>query len=54
MAPVIPDEKKIRSFVSEATFRTNTMKTPAGRTQTIAALVAMLGRGKTIVPGGTR
>lgn len=31
-------------------FRTNNMKTPAGRAKKIAALVAMLARGKTIVP----
>jgi uncharacterized protein YdeI (YjbR/CyaY-like superfamily) len=31
-------------------FRTNSMKTPAGRAKKIAALVAMLARGKTIVP----
>ncbi len=31
-------------------FRTNNMKTPAGRTKKIAALVAMLARGETIVP----
>jgi uncharacterized protein YdeI (YjbR/CyaY-like superfamily) len=31
-------------------FRTNAMKTPAGRSKKIAALVAMLERGKTIVP----
>jgi uncharacterized protein YdeI (YjbR/CyaY-like superfamily) len=31
-------------------FRTNTMKTPAGRARKIAALVAMLERGETIVP----
>ncbi|MFN0100231.1 MAG: YdeI/OmpD-associated family protein [Gemmatimonadaceae bacterium] len=31
-------------------FRTNSMKTPAGRTKKIAALVAMLARGDTIVP----
>ncbi len=31
-------------------FRTNSMKTPAGRTRKIAALVAMLERGETIVP----
>jgi uncharacterized protein YdeI (YjbR/CyaY-like superfamily) len=31
-------------------FRTNTMKTPAGRAKKIAALVAMLERGETIVP----
>ncbi len=31
-------------------FRTNAMKTPAGRAKKIAALVAMLARGKTIVP----
>jgi len=32
------------------TFRTNNMKTPAGRAKTIAALVAMLARGETISP----
>jgi uncharacterized protein YdeI (YjbR/CyaY-like superfamily) len=31
-------------------FRTNNMKTPAGRAKKIAALVAMLARGETIVP----
>ena len=31
-------------------FRTNNMKTPAGRGKKIAALVAMLARGETIVP----
>lgn len=31
-------------------FRTNNMKTPAGRTRKIAELVAMLARGETIVP----
>ena len=31
-------------------FRTNNMKTPAGRAKKIAALVAMLERGQTIVP----
>ena len=31
-------------------FRTNTMRTPAGRARKIAALVAMLERGETIVP----
>ena len=33
------------------TFRTNNMKTPAGRAKKIAALVEMLARGATIVPG---
>jgi uncharacterized protein YdeI (YjbR/CyaY-like superfamily) len=33
-------------------FRTNAMKTPAGRARKIAALVAMLARGETIVPNG--
>ena len=33
-------------------FRTNRMKTPAGRARKIAALVAMLARGETIVPQG--
>jgi uncharacterized protein YdeI (YjbR/CyaY-like superfamily) len=32
-------------------FRTNNMKTPAGRAKKIAALVAMLARGETIIPG---
>lgn len=31
-------------------YRTNSMKTPAGRAKKIAALVAMLARGETIVP----
>jgi uncharacterized protein YdeI (YjbR/CyaY-like superfamily) len=31
-------------------FRTNSMKTPAGRAKKIAALVAMLERGETVVP----
>ncbi len=31
-------------------FRTNNMKTPEGRAKKIAALVAMLARGETIVP----
>ena len=31
-------------------FRTNNMKTPAGRAKKVAALVAMLARGETIVP----
>ena len=31
-------------------FRTNAMKTPAGRAKKIAALVAMLARGETILP----
>lgn len=31
-------------------FRTNTLKTPAGRARKVAALVAMLARGETIVP----
>jgi uncharacterized protein YdeI (YjbR/CyaY-like superfamily) len=31
-------------------FRTNNMKTPAGRARKIEALVAMLARGETIVP----
>jgi uncharacterized protein YdeI (YjbR/CyaY-like superfamily) len=35
-------------------FRTNNMRTPAGRMQKIAALVAMLERGETIVPEGRR
>jgi uncharacterized protein YdeI (YjbR/CyaY-like superfamily) len=35
-------------------FRTNNMRTPAGRAKKIAALVAMLARGETIVPEGRR
>lgn len=35
-------------------FRTNNMKTPAGRVRKIAALVAMLERGETIVPEARR
>jgi hypothetical protein len=31
-------------------YRTNAMKTPAGRVKKIAALVDMLARGETIVP----
>lgn len=36
------------------TFRTNAMKTPAGRAKKIAALVDMLARGETIVPEKAR
>ncbi|WP_437274445.1 YdeI/OmpD-associated family protein [Sorangium sp. So ce375] len=35
-------------------FRMNNVKTPAGRAKKIAALVAMLARGETIVPEGRR
>jgi uncharacterized protein YdeI (YjbR/CyaY-like superfamily) len=35
-------------------FRTNNMKTPAGRARKIATLVAMLARGETIVPESER
>jgi uncharacterized protein YdeI (YjbR/CyaY-like superfamily) len=35
-------------------FRTNTMKTPAGRAKKIATLVAMLARGETIFPNRGR
>jgi len=35
-------------------FRTNSMKTPAGRAKKIASLVAMLGRGETIRPQAPR
>ena len=35
-------------------FRTNNMKTPAGRARKIASLVAMLARAETIVPEGGR
>jgi uncharacterized protein YdeI (YjbR/CyaY-like superfamily) len=36
------------------TFRTNNMKTPEGRARKIAALVAMLAKGETIVPQNPR
>jgi len=39
-----------RTNLFALTFRTNNMKTPAGRARKIAALVAMLARGETIVP----
>jgi len=39
-----------RANLFALTFRTNNMKTPAGRAKKIAALVAMLERGETIVP----
>jgi hypothetical protein len=35
-------------------FRTNNMKTPAGRARKIASLVAMLARGEVIVPPKTK
>ena len=35
-------------------FRTNNMKTPAGRARKVAALVAMLARGETIIPESGR
>ena len=35
-------------------FRTNNMKTPAGRAKKIADLVSMLERGETIVPASRR
>jgi uncharacterized protein YdeI (YjbR/CyaY-like superfamily) len=35
-------------------FRTNNMKTPAGRARKIAVLVAMLARGETIIPATAR
>lgn len=39
-----------RANLFALTFRTNNMKTPAGRARKIAELVAMLERGETIVP----
>lgn len=41
-----------RTNLFSLTFRTNNMKTPAGRAKKIASLVAMLARGETIVPQG--
>jgi uncharacterized protein YdeI (YjbR/CyaY-like superfamily) len=47
-------EKTFRSLgrqnLFSLAFRTNTMKTPAGRARKIASLVAMLARGETIFP----
>ena len=43
-----------RANLFSLTFRTNRMKTPAGREKKIAALVAMLARGETIVPERSR
>ena len=39
-----------RANLFALTFRTNNMKTPAGRAKKIATLVAMLERGETIIP----
>jgi uncharacterized protein YdeI (YjbR/CyaY-like superfamily) len=39
-----------RQNLFSLTFRTNNMKTPAGRARKIEALVAMLAKGETIVP----
>jgi uncharacterized protein YdeI (YjbR/CyaY-like superfamily) len=39
-----------RTNLFALTFRTNNMKTAAGRERKIASLVAMLARGETIVP----
>jgi uncharacterized protein YdeI (YjbR/CyaY-like superfamily) len=50
--------KKFRTLgrmnLSALAFRTNNMKTPAGRARKIKALVAMLALGETIVPEGGR
>jgi uncharacterized protein YdeI (YjbR/CyaY-like superfamily) len=43
-----------RANLFSLAFRTNKMKTPAGRARMIATLVAMLARGETIIPEGTR
>jgi uncharacterized protein YdeI (YjbR/CyaY-like superfamily) len=43
-----------RQNLFSLTFRTNNMKTPAGRARKIAALVAMLARGETIIPEKSR
>jgi uncharacterized protein YdeI (YjbR/CyaY-like superfamily) len=43
-----------RANLFSLAFRTNNMKTPAGRAKKIAALVAMLARGETIVPQKSR
>lgn len=39
-----------RANLFALTFRTNNMKTPAGRARKIATLVAMLARGETVIP----
>ena len=44
-------EKLGRMNLFSLTFRTNNMKMPAGRAKKIAALVAMLARGESVVPG---
>ena len=43
-----------RSNLFALTFRTNNMKTPAGRAAKIESLVAMLARGETVVPDPRR
>ena len=43
-----------RQNLFSLSFRTNNMKTPAGRTRKIAELVAMLARGETIVPESSK
>ena len=43
-----------RQNIFALAFRTNNMKTPAGRARKIASLVAMLARGETIVPESRR
>jgi uncharacterized protein YdeI (YjbR/CyaY-like superfamily) len=43
-----------RTNLFALTYRTNKMKTPAGRARQIARLVAMLERGETIVPEASR
>ena len=62
-ALVIDDERDIRELLTitlgrmnlfALAFRTNHMKTPAGRASKIADLVAMLERGQTIVPERSR
>jgi uncharacterized protein YdeI (YjbR/CyaY-like superfamily) len=47
-------ERLGRQNLFALTFRTNNMKTPAGRAKKIAALVSMLARGETIVPESSR
>jgi uncharacterized protein YdeI (YjbR/CyaY-like superfamily) len=43
-----------RANIFALAFRTNSMKTPAGRAKKIATLVAMLERGETIIPQKSR
>ncbi len=49
-APARPSNLLNRQNLFALIFRTNNMKTPAGRAKKIETLVAMLAKGETIVP----